>query len=148
MLEHLAYLSVAAPHLAEDDIQRILEHSRRNNPKMRITGHLQCHGGHFFQVLEGPGAALNGLLDKLGHDPRHSDFRLLYREPMTGRNFANWSMGYSPGSQGPAAAVAMRKLQGLRDIGTASAQRVLAVFFSLMEPVSGDRSAGGPRAET
>jgi len=41
-------VSTAAPGLGDDDIRRIVEQSRRNNPQQRITGHLQCCGGHFF----------------------------------------------------------------------------------------------------
>ena len=92
-LQHLAYISTAAPTVCEDDIRLILEQSRRNNPARRVTGHLQCHGGCFFQVLEGPAESLDELLAKLLADPRHGELKVLYREPLARRHFADWSMG-------------------------------------------------------
>lgn len=138
-LEHLAYLSTAAPGITEEDIRLILEKSRRNNPTARVTGHLQCHGGFFFQVLEGPGDALDNLLAKLLADTRHADLRVLYREPLDRRHFANWSMGYGPCHSGTDDTAHRRRLLDLRDSPSPSAQRVLGVFFSLLEEQAGGR---------
>lgn len=132
-IEHLAYLSTAAPTVTEDEIRRILDQSRRNNPAARITGHLQCHGGCFFQVLEGPAASLDGLLAKLLADPRHFDLRVLYREPLERRHFADWSMGYGPCHGETDDADHVQRLLNLRDAPSPSTQRVLGVFFSLLE---------------
>lgn len=141
--EHLAYISKASPNLVEDDIRLILEQSRRNNPHLRITGHLQCRAGYFFQVLEGPSEGLDCLIDRLRQDPRHSDLQILYREPLVGRNFANWSMGFGPCVSGSDADAVGRRLQDLCADGTASARTVLGMFFSLMNssPESGARRA-------
>lgn len=88
-VDQLAYISTAAPRLSVDDLRRILVASRPNNPKRHITGQPQCCGGHFFQILEGPAAALDNLLSRLRHDPRHSDRRLLFRIDPKGREFAD-----------------------------------------------------------
>ncbi len=131
-MDQLAYISLATPGLSEEDIRCIVEQSRHNNPKQRITGHLQCCSGHFFQVLEGPAAALDELLSRLRQDPRHSDLRLLFRHELKGREFANWSMGFGPCSQDTLSADMNRRFQALITAGTASPQRVLALFYALM----------------
>lgn len=132
-LQHLAYISVAAPGIGQADIERILEQSRRNNASRDISGHLQCHGGLFFQILEGPGAALDELLARLGTDPRHADMRLLFREPLQRRQFADWSMGYGPCVAGDAGTQAAERLRRLRDTAPCGAQRALNLFLSLMK---------------
>lgn len=134
-IQHLAYLSRASADVGDTDVQRILEQSRRNNPARRITGHLQCHGGHFFQVLEGPENALDQLLDTLGRDARHTDLCVLYREPLDRRNFANWSMGYGPSlrREDQASEAVLDKLRRLREGHPHSASRVLGIFFSLLD---------------
>jgi len=131
-MDRLAYISTAAPGLSDDDIRRIVEQSRRYNPQQRITGHLQCCGGHFFQVLEGPAAALDDLLGRLRRDPRHEDLRLLFREDVNGREFANWSMGFGPCSKTALSADMNRRFQALRIAGEACPQRVLSLFYALM----------------
>jgi Sensors of blue-light using FAD len=131
--EHLAYISSAAPTLTETDIQLILEQSRRNNKSQRITGHLQCRGGYFFQVLEGSKEASDELLEKLHGDPRHADLRVLYREPMTRRNFANWSMGFGPCMHGESDASAKQRLLALRESGPTNAHKALSLFFSFLD---------------
>ncbi|MCU0841543.1 MAG: BLUF domain-containing protein [Thiobacillaceae bacterium] len=132
-IEHLAYISTAAPDLTDADLRLILDQSRRNNPRQRITGHLQCHGDLFFQVLEGPAESLDALLEKVGNDPRHADLRLLYRETLTRRNFANWSMGFGPCGRGQPLTGAGRRLLGLRDGGPCGARRALGLFLSLLD---------------
>lgn len=133
-IQHLAYLSRASAGISDADVRRILEQSRRNNPVRRITGHLQCHGGNFFQVLEGPENALDQLLDALGRDARHTDLCVLYRESLYRRNFANWSMGYGPRLlTGSVSEAVLDKLRRLRDGHPHSASRVLGIFFSLLD---------------
>lgn len=131
-MDQLAYISTIAPGVGEDDIRHIIEQSRRNNPQQRITGHLQCCCGHFFQILEGPAAALDDLLSRLRRDPRHEDMRLLFRQRLNGREFANWSMGFGPCSKAALSADLTRRFHALLTAGQASPQRVLAVFYALM----------------
>ena len=46
------------------------------------------------QVLEGPAAAVNPLLQTIGEDQRHHKLVLLLRREIEGRNFADWKMGF------------------------------------------------------
>ncbi len=132
-LEHLAYISHAASGMSKEDVRAILEKSRRNNMVQRITGHLQCHGGCFFQVLEGPASALDDLLDRLHSDPRHADLRILFRESLDRRQFADWSMGFGPCRKDPAESQIHQRLEDLYRSAPCSAHKTLGVFFALLE---------------
>ena len=50
---HLVYVSSATGKLGETDLLDLLEHSRRRNRALDLTGMLLYAGGNFFQVLEG-----------------------------------------------------------------------------------------------
>lgn len=132
--QHLAYISRAAHNLSAADLEDILNASRRNNGAKGITGHLQCHAGYFFQVLEGPAPALEALLEKLKQDPRHRDMRVLYREALQQRNFADWSMGFGPCSHTqPARHDPDQPLEELLTDSAWSAHQVLGRFMRMME---------------
>ncbi len=128
-LQHLAYLSKVSHALGDADIDAILATSRGNNQKRGITGHLQRHGDFFFQILEGPSDNLDQLLAKLHDDPRHEQIRLLFREPMPRRSFADWSMGFSPDRLRGARNDALEKLHAG---GAVSTNRVLSLFLTLI----------------
>lgn len=99
-LEQLVYFSRAtfptrsAHGGIEPEVARILVQSRLNNPKRGLVGALYFGDGHFFQVLEGAGAELDGLLERLARDPRHEGFQVLIRRPLAQRGFRQWSMKY------------------------------------------------------
>ena len=46
------------------------------------------------QTLEGPEIAVKRLRDKIGSDPRHSQFTILMEGPILERSFGSWSMGF------------------------------------------------------
>ena len=48
--------------------------------------------GRYIQVIEGQPEVLDGLLRRLESDPRHKDIRLIDREPVERRMFADWTM--------------------------------------------------------
>lgn len=136
-ITQLAYLSRAVVTLTQQDIELILEQSRRNNSRARMTGHLQCHCGYFFQVLEGPSSETDALIDRLRNDSRHADMRILFRESATQRNFANWSMGFGPCIKSGSDPLVLEKLQRLHgrsetDPKALKTSQVLTLFFELM----------------
>ena len=49
----LVYASQPTRHFEADDCTHILMQSRRNNPKLGVTGALIFTGWHFVQALEG-----------------------------------------------------------------------------------------------
>ena len=92
-LEQLIYISVAQGR-AESAMQMsdILDQARPNNARDGITGALTAVNGRFLQIIEGPAAALNRLLDQLAGDDRHRDLEILERRQVLGRTFPGWDM--------------------------------------------------------
>lgn len=92
-METLLYISRARDGLTNDDVARILEASRRNNPKMDITGLLLHGNGTFLQVLQGPEAAVELTYQRIVRDPRHYDVTVIDRTDLVERFHPDWSMG-------------------------------------------------------
>lgn len=99
-LIHLVYSSVSTDsNLSQDDLESILEQSRRNNEKVGITGILLYHAGSFFQVLEGQKDIVEAVYTKISKDERHSRVKKIVSEPIEERDFGEWTMGYPKLSQ-------------------------------------------------
>jgi len=94
----LAYLSFATRSLksnCDEEIQKILEESRKHNAEKDITGQLIYRGGIFLQLLEGGKDDVSLLLGRILLDSqRHENIKILFNQPMTKRVFPNWSMAY------------------------------------------------------
>ena len=88
------YTSVPADGLGADDIDAILRTARRRNAELSLTGALMYGRGSFVQILEGPAASLDLLLDAIRKDPRHRDMTIVLRDPVEAREFAGWAMAY------------------------------------------------------
>jgi hypothetical protein len=88
----LVYLSRETAALARADLLALLEVSRRRNAERGISGLLVHKAGHFLQILEGPQAAVEGLMVKIAADPRHGGVVVVLRQAGTARAFADWSM--------------------------------------------------------
>lgn len=95
-LVRLIYLSRAVrdEHGRPPDLGSILAASRRNNPRLGVTGVLMVSRGEFGQVLEGPEDGVEALYERIEHDPRHRDFEVFDLHPITERAFPDWSMGH------------------------------------------------------
>jgi hypothetical protein len=92
-LERLIYESTATGSTGSlANLAVILSESQRNNAGRGLTGALAAHGDRYIQVVEGQPEALDGLLRRLENDPRHRDIRLMHREPVEERMFADWTM--------------------------------------------------------
>jgi hypothetical protein len=96
----IVYTSTATVEFDELELALLLAISRRNNDAQDTTGVLLYREGRFMQALEGPRAAVEDAMGRIGADPRHTDVRVLDEEPLTARRFGSWSMGYrSPAEQ-------------------------------------------------
>lgn len=93
-MDALIYVSTAPRLLSDAELGTILETSRRNNGRDGITGMLLYADGNFFQVIEGEPAALDHLVARLRHDPRHRDIITVARYAVGERQFPDWSMGF------------------------------------------------------
>jgi hypothetical protein len=91
----LVYVSAAAPDFEMSDLEQILCVARARNAADGISGVLLFEGASFLQMLEGPLARIDALLEDIRKDRRHSRTALLVREPITQRSFADWTMGYT-----------------------------------------------------
>lgn len=88
----LIYASRATDALKPEELERILASSRRNNPKLGVTGALLFSSREFLQVLEGPREAVNQTYARLLPDPRHADVTILDFSEVPRRLFAGWAM--------------------------------------------------------
>ena len=93
MLEELVYSSTATGSTASLlNMATLLGEAQHNNARAGLTGALAAHDDRFFQVIEGPGQVLDGLLRRLAVDPRHRDIRIIGRRPIEARSFGEWTM--------------------------------------------------------
>jgi hypothetical protein len=93
-LIHLIYVSSARGEIGADELARVLESSVRYNMKQQVTGMLLYLNGSFMQVLEGEDAAVDEAYARILLDDRHTGAMLIEREPIDGRSFGRWSMGF------------------------------------------------------
>lgn len=94
MLVRCLYASRAVAPLTGAVMDAILEASRRNNPRLGITGMLCVSDEFFIQVLEGGRDAVCELYKTIITDPRHTSVRMLVYEEITERRFGHWTMGH------------------------------------------------------
>jgi hypothetical protein len=80
--------------MSPEELVRLLHQSRKNNGPREITGMLLYSDGNFLQVLEGPDAAVEQLLETITRDPRHKGMMELLRGDLTERQFPDWTMGF------------------------------------------------------
>ena len=92
MLERLTYASRALIAPLSPEFLAIIRSSDRNNRRLGLTGALYFDASLFFQVLEGPRAALDAIFERIRADERHCDVRLLSREGAPTRRFESWTL--------------------------------------------------------
>lgn len=86
--------------------------SRLRNEAESITGVLVSDDVNFVQYVEGPEAAIRGLLDRLLRDTRHTNVERLVFGPLDGgRRFESWRFGIL---LAPLPAEEIATLRGLR----------------------------------
>lgn len=121
MLLRTFYVSRRDPGATAGDVQRILFVSRIKNRRLDITGVLAEFDGYFAQVLEGHAAVVDELLDRIRRDVRHREMRILFREEIQDREYANWHM---------AAVARPQYVAAIRDLhaGSASAHDEVATL--------------------
>ena len=93
-LLQIIYASAASRPLTARELADILATARRRNAAADISGMLVYNDGSFLQVLEGPEANVAALFAKIERDPRHANVKVLFRDRIAAKEFADWSMGY------------------------------------------------------
>lgn len=97
---------IAKPERAEACMS-ILRVSREKNAKVGITGGLFFDGRRFGQVLEGPAAAIDHLLEVIRGDTRHTEMAVTDRDDAVTRVFGDWSMALVSSLDVPAVVVSL-----------------------------------------
>jgi hypothetical protein len=93
-LEMCVYISRTTEHFRQMDVLALAEASAQHNRTQEITGLLLQIGNYFVQVLEGDVVTVSALLTKISLDKRHTDVRVVYKNPIPERLFKQWNMGY------------------------------------------------------
>ncbi|MBD2755248.1 BLUF domain-containing protein [Spirosoma validum] len=94
-MEHcIVYFSSSVGQFQEEDLDTILQQSRRNNARLGVTGMLLYVRGSIIQVLEGEKETIEALYKRIEHDERHTNVSIGINRPIAQRLFADWSMGY------------------------------------------------------
>ncbi len=94
-LREVFYVSRAL--LGPDEVQPLLTRARLNNQRLGLTGALLYSGGHFAQVLEGPGEVLAQVMDAIARDARHDQLRCLQQGDIAQRRLGDWDMAFLNG---------------------------------------------------
>lgn len=94
-LVRIVYVSRATREMPLDRVFGLIAKARTANKARGITGALLYDKGIFLQFLEGPAENLDPTVKAIMADPRHTDLRILLREPIRERLFADWSMGHA-----------------------------------------------------
>jgi hypothetical protein len=91
----VVYSSTATSAFTDADLAALLTVSRRNNARAGLTGMLVTRQDRFLQVLEGPEPQVEELMTKIVADNGHHNVRVLLREPVESRQFADWTMSFA-----------------------------------------------------
>jgi hypothetical protein len=88
----LIYTSCPCESLTPPVLSELMALSRRNNAREGITGILLHTEGQFMQVVEGPRAAVDRLMERIHKDTRHEDVRIVMAHTVMRRDFGEWDM--------------------------------------------------------
>lgn len=84
----------SSPNVMAKTIEQILAASRRNNPRVDVTGALMFNAGCFAQILEGSQDAVAHTFERIQQDERHGNVSILSFGPVEKRAFDRWSMAF------------------------------------------------------
>ena len=113
-------------------VETILDASRRNNPRVGVTGALMFNDGAFAQVLEGPQKGVEDTFERIQRDLRHGDVTVLECRPVTERSFAEWSMAFVGRSTGGQAAWSRLATESGFDLRRLDGDEVFSMLHGLV----------------
>lgn len=119
MALQVIYSSQATTPMSVADLEQILVDAREGNERRGVTGALVYVDGVFLQILEGPEAAVRGLMGSIAKDTRHSALKVVHEAEVDPPMFSTWKMAYLTPTPGEVAG-----WLGLQ--GTASLEQILA----------------------
>jgi hypothetical protein len=93
MVKRIKYVSRYSRPLDAKQLEALGEAAAEKNRSIGVTGVLMASGGLFYQVIEGPAEAVDGLYAAIMADERHTDLVLLsVEDDAPSRFFPDWSM--------------------------------------------------------
>jgi hypothetical protein len=94
MIEYkqVIYVSSLADKMSQIELDTLADLSAVKNKPLDITGVLAKVGDHFIQIIEGPSANVDALLEAITKDTRHNGLRIVYDEPIDFLTFDKWNM--------------------------------------------------------
>lgn len=100
-VQRLIYASVSQVEGSVlDEMRRIREHAVRNNAPHGLRVALLHMGGCFVEWIEGPGHAIDGLLERVSRDWRHHSLRVIHRSAGQARLKRPWIGAIVQASEG------------------------------------------------
>ncbi len=75
------------------NINLLLDHARKKNRRLGITGYLICHIKGFIQLIEGEATEIDALTAAISSDDRHRDVVIQGETYTEHRFFPEWDMG-------------------------------------------------------
>lgn len=121
LLTRLIYASKHEP-LAAGELDRLLDRSRINNLRDKITGALVVDDHWFMQVLEGERSAVAGTFMRIMQDNRHTEVQVICAADVNMRMFADWSMHHIQASRIKAEIVERHTVNGAFEPSALSAR--------------------------
>lgn len=88
----IVYSSKANHDLSEEELHKILKHSKEYNRRNNITGLLILYNDTFFQMLEGEEEVVKATYERIRNDERHDTVLLLFSGESDKRHFPDWKM--------------------------------------------------------
>jgi len=88
----LLYVSKVRKPFGQDQLKLLTEQSAAANVKRNVTGLLAFNGEYFMQLLEGEDEIVEGLINIIANDRRHSDMIVIRRVDDRVRECPDWSM--------------------------------------------------------
>jgi hypothetical protein len=137
-LHSLSYMSSAVHLPTREEIDHLLERSRRFNAQHEVTGVLFYSEGSFHQYLEGPLEGIERVYARVLASRMHHNIFELLREPIEAREFSDWSMGYRAVGVGPSDPV-LERLLGNEAHGSSPGRLLLSAYW---DKVIGHRVPG------
>jgi len=118
-MKYITYVSQAQRPFTQDDLAKLLAHSRVRNEQDDISGCLvyryneDVERGNFLQVLEGPEVAIDDVWNRISADNRHHTIIVIDEGEVDDRMFSNWSMGFKNVD-----ADDLKDVEGFADLGS------------------------------
>ncbi len=90
----LIYVSTASAEFKLSSFDEIMFTAQERNAANGITGVLYFSPKYFMQYLEGEQTDVEATFARIAKDHRHTDILVVDKQPITFRQFGEWSMAY------------------------------------------------------